>query len=380
MITLTDVRHDLRIRKEAESATQAHEVIVVSNMESVVENEQTFRGFTIRNVRLRTRWLPKSPVFWIIKYGEFTLRAARAAARCRADLYHGHEITGAVPALLAARWRGAKFVYDAHELEADRTGHVEKSWWLKRLVMFCLRRVLRRADHVICASESRADIMLAEYGVRERPTAILNVTPRAGLPSMVDPAQVLADHDLAGKRIVLYQGAIMPGRGLDHATAALKFLPQDVVFVVLGGGDPAALVAQAERDGTRDRLILVGRVPPDELTAYMRRADVGLAIYRNTCRNNYYCAPNKVYEYASEGLPIVGPNFPDVQALVETTGIGATFDPEDPSSIAAAIRTVLDAPERRAAMSAAARRLNETVNWEQQAGRLRNIYDNLLAP
>ena len=116
------------------------------------------------------------------------------------------------------------------------------------------------------------------------------------------------------------------------------------------------------------------------LVAHMKLADVGLAIYQNTCRNNYYCAPNKVYEYASVGLPIVGPNFPEVQHLVDTYKIGKTFDPSSSDQIASAIRDVLASPEAHSAMSTAALALKESVNWEAQEDRLHAVYEALLAP
>lgn len=178
---------------------------------------------------------------------------------------------------------------------------------------------------------------------------------------------------------MLYQGTLAPGRGLDRVVSALRLLDDDVVLMVLGRGSTFdALIAQAECDGTRARLIMVGQVPADMLAAYMGCADVGLAIYLNTCRNNYHCAPNKIYEYASVGLPVVAPNFPDVQAVVTRFEIGRTFDPECPESIAEAIRDVFENPARRDEMSRNALKLKEHVNWEGQEEKLRHIYDRLL--
>jgi len=390
MITLTDVRNDLRIRKEAESLARSYDVSIVCHIESQPPGITEYRGLRVINVRMRTRGLPKWPMFWTVKYAEFAWRAMRAAVRERAVVYHGHEITGCIPALIAARRRGAKFVYDAHELEADRAGFIEKSWWLRRVSLWCLRSVLRHADHVICASESRAKIMLEEYGVRELPTPILNVTPRAGMPDLsmegsagIAPRVVVRDAgreiDLTGKRVVLYQGTLAAGRGLDRVVSALCHLDQDIVLLVLGRGATFdALIAQSEREGTRNRLIMAGQVPADALAGYMRLAHLGLAIYRNTCRNNYYCAPNKIYEYASVGLPVVGPNFPDVESVLIGRRIGRVFDPDDPPSIAKAISEVFADPVLRAEMSRNALALKEQVNWEQQEEKLAGLYEGLL--
>jgi len=57
MITLTDVRNDLRIRKEAESLTRNYEVHVISLIDSEPPGTFTFRGLTVINIRLRTRRL-----------------------------------------------------------------------------------------------------------------------------------------------------------------------------------------------------------------------------------------------------------------------------------------------------------------------------------
>lgn len=379
MVTLTDVCDDLRIRKEAESATRAHEVFAVCPAKAVDVAPFRFHGFEVHPVRIRSRRLPKSPIFWAIKYLEFLILATRTAIRTRAAIYHGHDITGAFPAYLAARWTGAKFVYDAHELEADRAGPLEQSRWLRALQLACLRRLLRAADHVICASESRADIMLGEYGVRTRPTPILNVTPRAGMQASGAAAALPAGVNLEGRQVVLYQGTLAAGRGLDRVVGALPLLDKRVVLMILGdGGTFHELIQQSEREGTRDRLIMVGRVPADSLVAYMRLAHVGLAIYRNVCRNNYYCAPNKVFEYASVGLPVVAPNFPDVRTLLAQSGIGTSFDPEDSADIARAIRDVLSSGERCEAMRTAALSLKETVNWEREEEKLLALYADLL--
>lgn len=382
MVTLTDVRNDLRIRKEAATLAKRYDVVVISHIVKPPSRAFELDGFRVVAVPLWTRRLPKWPVFWLVKYKEFVLRAVRAALRERAAVRHGHDLSGAMPAMIAARLRGSAFVYDAHELEADQESVVHRVWWLRRILLACLRIVMRRADRVICASEARARIMLAEYGARELPTAILNVTPRAGLPQGGTVNEFTRGLDLSGKRVALYQGSIAPGRGLDRVARALRMLPDDVVLLIVGGGSTSVrdeLIAITEREGTRSRLHMTGHVPADSLTAYMALAHVGIAIYRNTCRNNYHCAPNKLFEYASQGLPVVGPNFPEVESVIDGHGIGATFDPESPESIAAALRDVLDNPARREEMSRRAVKLKDTVNWEAQEERLLALYDGLLA-
>ena len=375
-ITLTDVRNDLRIRKEAAAVAQSYPTTVVSMIEGVEEPFE-LDGFEVVPLRLRSRKLPKSPIFWVVKYLEFVLRASLAASRRRAGLYHGHEITGAIPAWLAARRRGARFVYDAHELEADRGTVAETIGWVNRPLVGAVRALLRRADAVICANESRADIMMADYGVRQRPTPILNVAPLGGLPEGDAPDALPACY--GRDRIVLYQGALSASRGLEHLVAAVPAMPQDVALVIVGGGGvQASLGAQAEQLGIAHRVFLTGRVPADRLVHYMRGATLGVAIYQNTCRNNYYCAPNKVHEYASVGIPFVGPDFPEVSTLVDRFSVGAVFDPASAESIAEAVHHVLDDPQRYAAMARATTELRQAMNWGQEAVKLRALYRNVL--
>lgn len=378
MITFTDVRNDNRIRKEAASAATAHEVTVFSHLPEGVAENFGLDGFRVRDIPLRTRGLPSSPVSWIFKYLEFTARAVRRAVVSDARVYHGHELLSALPAWIAARLKRGRFVYDAHELELDRADRLQTVGWLHAVVRFWVRFLLRRADAVICASEERADIMLSDYGVRERPLPIINVTPRAGLetgePAVLPPGTDFPDDAVR----IVYQGGLTIGRGLAVLVEALTHLPPSHVLIVVGdGADRPAIEGRIADLGLQSRVALVGRVPADRVPAYMALGHVGVVIYQNTCRNNYYCAPNKLYDYCAVDVPVVGSDFSGVRSVVESFGVGELFDPTDPRAIAAAIERLLADPATYAARKEAASRLREHLNWEQQEAKLLRLYAEL---
>ena len=275
---------------------------------------------------------------------------------------------------------GGAFIYDAHELELDvGRGPLQRVAWVHAIFRFCVRFLLRRADAVICASEDRADVMTADYGVRARPTAIVNVTSRHGLPAGEPapwPEGLRRPDDVV---TVIYQGGLTPGRGLPEVVGALQHLPERVVLIVVGdGADRPAIERRIRDEGLEDRVALVGKVPAAEVASWMRLGDVGVVIYQNTCRNNFHCAPNKLYDYCAVGVPVVGSNFPGVASIVEPNGVGALFDPTSPQSIAAAIQDVVGDPSRHARLAANAARLKERFNWEQQEDRLRDLYRAVL--
>ncbi len=376
-ITLTDVRNDMRIRKEAGALAQSYDLLVLSCMPGSAGSSLEMDGFRVRNISISTKKLPKSPIFWMIKYLEFLMKSLFLARSFRADVYHGHEVASAVPAYLASLFSRAVFIYDAHELELDREG-AEHRTWIGGVMRLWVKFLLRRADHVICASPERADIMLKDYGVRELPTPIINVTPRVGL---ADGAEVQLPAGLSGSdhRIILYQGVLIPGRGILNLVRAMKSLPETYKLMIVGGGEsPERYQEQAKSDGTNNRIFFIGRVPFDQIKSCMQKADLGVVTYRNTCRNNYYCAPNKLYEYSSVGLPVVGPDFPGIRGLVDTYGLGCVFDPEDPESIAGAIVDVLKDPDLYEKMKKSTADLKTHFNWEQQAEKLQALYSDFL--
>lgn len=87
-------------------------------------------------------------------------------------------------------------------------------------------------------------------------------------------------------------------------------------------------------------------------------------------------SPSKLFHYIMAGLPIACSDFPFLRTVVVENGIGAAFDPGDPSSVAAAIRS-LSAPEVRTEIKARLEQLRELYSWEEQERRFLAVYESL---
>jgi glycosyltransferase involved in cell wall biosynthesis len=291
--------------------------------------------------------------------------------RFRADVYHAHDLEALIPAWIASKLLSRQVIYDSHELFTERPIEFPGIW--RRIERFLLKRV----DEVIAASPERAEIMHREYGSPRLPSVLINCPPKEFRHSRSSLRDVLPG-DMRSKNLILYQGGLSPNRCLEDLTLAAKYFDDDNVLVFLGNSNDfsrSVLCGLIKANALEEKVIFIPGVDSNELTSFISSADLGVVIYRNNCRNNYYCAPNKLFDYCMAGLPMIGCDFPPLRSFQEQYGIIRLFDPENPTSIA---KTVNEYLRDKPAYAQAKRRIQDVAskyNWENECTKLINIYD-----
>jgi glycosyltransferase involved in cell wall biosynthesis len=266
-------------------------------------------------------------------------------------------------------------VYRAHELWSETHAQVRfaRLWrWLDRLLV-------PRCDEVVTPEENRSRIYRDELGAKRPPLTVRNCPPFKAPVAGTLLRDELSRRGIPFRTIVLYQGLVESGRCIEEIAEATRHFAEGVYLVILGGGfgkwaDPGAALAGL------DRVVALGRVPYAELPAYTASADLGILLYRNDCRNNYYCAPNKVFEYMMMGLPVIAPSFPGMLQLVEGNEVGLCVDPSSPRLIAETVNRLAADQEARVRMRANGLRLSlERFNWAREFLPLGERYRELMA-
>lgn len=295
---------------------------------------------------------------------DWNRRALRELRRLRPALVHANDFNTMWPALAARRLGGGRVLYDSHELWADRNGRREWRTWLVRAE----RHFVRRADAVITASPGYAAELAARYGI-PAPAVVRNIPASAG------PARPAA----VNLREAVYVGGLMPGRGLEQAILALPHAT-GIRLRLVGAGAAAyvdGLVALAARAGILDRVRLDGEVPADGVVTSAARSGVGLCLIQPVCRSYELTLPNKLFEYAAAGLPVLGSDLPVIAGVVRKGGLGEVVAPGDPRAIAAALVRLTEA-EGNAAARERVRSFALRETWAAEGPRLAAAYRSAL--
>jgi glycosyltransferase involved in cell wall biosynthesis len=376
LLILNEYPPDMRIHKEALTlAAAGFQVRVVALWRADLPEAENHDAYSVYRLRLRSRrWQGRllSPPF---KYLEF---ARCYAAFCRLhppQIIHAHDAKALPPAWLGARAQRAALIYDARELETGRNFGSSRVAPLYRWLWPLPERLfIRRANAVITVSEGIAGELSRLYRV-PRPHVLVNCPP-------AQPARasnrLRAELSIpAEMKIALTQGALVAGRGIEPFLQAVQMLP-DVAGVVLGEGPLLPELRRQVESGALRRVYLPGRVPSDALLSYTASADLGAVLIQNTCRSHYFSLPNKLFECIQARLPVVASDLPDIAALVREYDLGELTNPEDPQAIAAAMRRLLDDPQRLEQARRNCNRAAALFHWEREGEKLLAIYRGLV--
>lgn len=272
--------------------------------------------FTTVYVAILTRNLPS--VFALAKAFEFYWRSVRISKKIACEILHANDLYGLALASLIKRFvhKGAAIVYDAHEYETEMNGLKGPK---KAIFKFLERKLIKNISGFITVSDSIAAEYKRLYGINES-TVLLNV------PKINKDA--IEGYDLfrekfgirTDQRIFLYQGVLMPGRGIEILLDTFSEFDSDRnVIVFMGRGKLEELIKSYREKGNVYFQEFMG---PKEYLKYTSSADVGISFIEDISLSDRYCLPNKLFEYIFCGLPVICSNLPEMKKLVETDKVG----------------------------------------------------------
>ena len=228
-----------------------------------------------------------------------------------------------------------KLIYDSREIYSA-LGPLSSKPIKQKIISAFEKHYIKNVDKFIVTGEHDEEY-LKKYFKTDKPfTVIMN------LPPCRDRVQsdLLREKYSIGesKKIIIYQGELLPGRGIIPVINSLQYF-EEGVFCILGQGPyKQEIISEAKRCNVDDRVILCGSVPYDELHEWTSSADVGLSFIEPVSFSYQLALPNKLFEYCMARIPSLVSDLPAMKKIIDEYKIGISLSPNStPQQIADAL-------------------------------------------
>ncbi len=259
-------------------------------------------------------------------------------------MLHAHFGQGGALALPIAQALGIPLVVTFHGADATKQTHYRRRL-VPRIYGRRLAALQREAALFVCVSEFVRDRLLA----RGFPTEKLTVIHQG--------VELGAAHsETATDPYVLFVGRFVEKKGVSHLIEAMRLLESRDArtrLVLIGDGPlSGALRDQARR---LQRVEFLGWLPNTEVRRWMRGA-AALCVPSVTGREgDSEGLPTVIFEAMAESVPVVGSDHAGIAEAVEHGRTGLIVPEGDPPALADALASLIERPELRQRLGAAAR-------------------------
>ncbi|MEO8378219.1 MAG: glycosyltransferase [Acidobacteriota bacterium] len=251
------------------------------------------------------------------------LRALAAARRARFDLVIAMHVN-----LLPVAFGNPLLVAHGVEVWKRRRATLAKCRGIVAVSAVTRDRLLGWSGYTGPAFVLPLPIRIEDYGIRPR------------------RADLVERHRLQGKRVLLTVGRLDAderSKGFDEVLEVLPDLPQDVVYMIAGGGaDGVRLQQKAQALGVSGRVVFTGLFPEADKPDLYSLADAYVMPSRGEGFGFVFL------EALASGVPVIGSKVDGGREALREGLLGRLVDPTNPAEIRAAIlETLAHGPARR---------------------------------
>lgn len=356
MAVTNDLVTDQRVHKVCVTLSEAHfDVLLIGRK---LHYSQDLPPVPYRTKRIKLLF-NKGMLF----YACFNIRLFLILLFSKADIFTANDLDTLLSVFLAAKIRRKKIIYDSHEFFTEvpelETNPLAKHMWTK-----IEKTIFPRLDKVSTVCRSIADIYSEAYKV---PVSVVR-----NVPFYKEPVHQERPQELSGKKIIIYQGAVNIGRGLELMIETMQYI-DNAVFLIIGGGDISDKLTQLiASKNMGDKVLLLGRMPYSELYKYTNIADCGISLEESIGKNYYYALPNKIFDYIHAQIPFIVSDLPEMRRIAETYLLGEIITKREPKYIAQIIEKILSTEIDVSLYTSAKKELC----WEVEKEALLSLYNS----
>jgi glycosyltransferase involved in cell wall biosynthesis len=282
----------------------------------------------------------------LIKY--FTKRIIQVANQNNAEIIHAHTpYRVGLPALKAARKLGLPFVYEMRGMWEETA--VANGRWIRngpayRRFQNYETKVLRKADSVICISETLKKEAISRGVNPEKITVVTNaVEKNMGENKSKSSSLKSAKESLKlsnSTKVIGYIGSLREMEGVDLTAKAVAKLVEkghDVrLFVLTGENGQEELRALSKKLGITDKSTIMGPVPHQEVAVFYELIDVFI-VSRPETRVTKLVTPLKPFEAMAMGKAVIASKLPALEEIIQHGETGLLYAPDNLDSLVESI-------------------------------------------
>lgn len=359
---------DTRLEKEAEVLVKSgYAVTLVVWDRGRIYSHAEAKRYRVKRMRLS---VPLSsikvafylPIWWLFVI--FQLFAEKW------DAVHAADFDTFVPALIIAKIKRKRIIYDIFDFYADMIGFPILPKMSRKFIAKIDRFLMKFANIIIIPDESRRE----QIGKSITKHAVIIVNS----PNEDILDETVVEKEKNKKFAIFFGGGVTKSRYIDKVCLAVKDL-YDVELIIMGPcpQDYDKKLQEISRNIKNVKLFLKW-APYKEIIRQTINADLLFALYDSNNPNQKYSSPNKLFEAMMCGKPILVSDGTSMTDIVREHNCGIVVDHRDVTEIRDAIIKLKDNPQLCKQLGENGRKAyEEEYNWAIMEKRLINTYKKI---
>ena len=299
----------------------------------------------------------------VLFYTEYNIRLFLLLLFTKKDMLFSNDLDTLLPNYIISVFHRKKLVFDSHELFSEIPELVNKQQ-VKNVWLYLEKTIIPKLQNVITVSDSIKNHYHNLYGIS--PIVIRNI------PKIKKISQKNFEIDAKGKKVILYQGSVNIGRGIELMIDTMALL-DEYLFIVIGDGDILEqLKEKVSNLSLHDKVKFIGKKTPEELKELTPNATIGMSLEEDLGLNYKYALPNKIFDYLHANVPVIVADLPEMRGLIKRYSIGEILTERTPKTLAKTIVSMTNNSYEKELKTA-----KKELNWSKEKEKLISIFSKL---